>query len=186
MCWVACDRLSRIATRLGLQESAAHWRHSADGLRDAILARAWNDELGCFVGSLDGDQIDASVLLLHDLGIVSPCDERFVSTVQKVGQSLGREGHLLRYVAADDFGPPTVAFTSCTFWYVDALAAIGQVDEARRIFSGLLANVNHVGLLSEDLDPGTGELWGNFPQTYSMAGLIVSAMRLSKGWEEAR
>ncbi len=157
MCWVACDRLSRIATRLGLQESAAHWRHSADGLRDAILARAWNDELGCFVGSLDGDQIDASVLLLHDLGIVSPC-----------------------------VGPPTVAFTSCTFWYVDALAAIGQVEEARRIFSGLLANVNHVGLLSEDLDPGTGELWGNFPQTYSMAGLIVSAMRLSKGWEEAR
>jgi GH15 family glucan-1,4-alpha-glucosidase len=92
----------------------------------------------------------------------------------------------MRYASADDFGLPSAAFTVCTFWYVDALAAVGRVDEARRLFEDLLAKVNHVGLLSEDLDPVTGELWGNFPQTYSMAGLIISAMRLSKGWEEAR
>jgi GH15 family glucan-1,4-alpha-glucosidase len=186
MCWVGCDRLSRIAARLGLQDRAAQWRASADGLREAILARAWNADLGCFAGSLDGDEIDASVLLLHELGIVSAADKRFVATVEVIGRRLGRGGHLLRYAAADDFGPPAVAFTICTFWYVDALAAIGRTDDARQVFEGLLSKTNHVGLLSEDLDPTTGALWGNFPQTYSMAGLIVSAMRLSKGWEDAR
>lgn len=186
MCWVACDRLSRIAARLGLGERAAQWRASADQLRETILARAWNVQLKCFSGTLDGADIDASVLLLHELGLVSPADERFVSTVDQIAKRLGRNGHLLRYSAADDFGTPSIAFTICTFWHVDALAAIGRVSEARAIFERLLANANHVGLLSEDLDPATGELWGNFPQTYSMAGLILSAMRLSKGWEDAR
>jgi GH15 family glucan-1,4-alpha-glucosidase len=186
MCWVACDRLSRIAAKLGLQDRAAQWRTSADGLRETILTRAWNADLGCFVGALDGTEIDASVLLLHELGLVPADDERFVSTVEQIGKRLGKEGYLLRYAAADDFGPPAVSFTICTFWYVDALAATGRTEDARRVFEALLAKVNHVGLLSEDLDPTTGELWGNFPQTYSMAGLIVSAMRLSKGWEDAR
>ena len=86
---------------------------------------------------------------------------------------------------ADDFGLPTTAFTICTFWYIDALAATGQRDEARRLFEGMLARRNHLGLLSEDIDPKTGELWGNYPQTYSLVGLIVCAMRLSKSWEEA-
>ena len=91
---------------------------------------------------------------------------------------------LLRYDRADDFGPPETAFTVCTFWYVDALAALGRRDEARALFEQVLARRNHVGLLSEDIDPRTGQLWGNFPQTYSLVGLILSAMRLSRSWEE--
>jgi GH15 family glucan-1,4-alpha-glucosidase len=186
MCWVACDRLGRIATLLGLQDRAEHWRTSADGLRATILDRSWNKDGRFFAGSLDTDEIDASVLLLHELGIVAPSDERFLTTVDSIGQRLMRNGHLLRYAAPDDFGAPSVAFTICTFWYVDALAAIGRRDEARRLFEDVLARRNHVGLLSEDIDPDTGELWGNFPQTYSMVGIIVAAMRLSKGWENAR
>ncbi|MGE0034802.1 MAG: glycoside hydrolase family 15 protein [Xanthobacteraceae bacterium] len=186
MCWVACDRLSRIAAKLGLADRAAHWRESADELRETILARAWNAELNCFTGSLNTDEIDASVLLLHELGIIAASDPRFVATVEKVGQHLARNGHLLRYALPDDLGAPSAAFTICTFWYVDALAAIGRHDDARQIFETLLARRNHVGLLSEDIDPATGELWGNFPQTYSMVGIIVAAMRLSKGWESAR
>ncbi|MBL8675242.1 MAG: glycoside hydrolase family 15 protein [Rhodospirillales bacterium] len=186
MSWVACDRLARIATKLGLGARAAHWRDAADALRETILARAWNPDLGCFTGSLDSDEIDASVLLMHEFGIVSASDERFVATVDVVGRRLGRNGYLLRYAAPDDFGAPSVSFTICTFWYVDALAAVGRLEEARRIFEALLARRNHVGLLSEDIDPATGELWGNFPQTYSMVGIIVAAMRLSKGWEGAR
>lgn len=186
MCWVACDRLSRIASRLGLIDHAGRWRKSADDLRETILSRAWSEREGCFSGSLDTDEIDASVLLLHELGIVSASDRRFVATVGKVGTALARNGYLLRYAAPDDFGAPTFAFTICTFWYVDALAAIGKHDEARRIFEELLARRNHVGLLSEDIDPATGELWGNFPQTYSMVGIIVASMRLSTGWENAR
>jgi GH15 family glucan-1,4-alpha-glucosidase len=186
MCWVACDRLGRIAAILGLPDRAEHWRTSAEHLRAAILERAWNREQRFFAGSLDTDEIDASVLLLHELGIVAPSDERFVATVDTIGQRLMRNGHLLRYTAPDDFGAPSVAFTLCTFWYVDALAAVGRRDEARRLFEDVLARRNHVGLLSEDIDPDTGELWGNFPQTYSMVGIIVAAMRLSKGWENAR
>lgn len=185
MCWVACDRLARIAEALDLAADARHWREAADGLKAAILERAWNDG-GWFAGSLDGEEVDASVLLLHELGIVEPTDPRFVSTVEHIGRVLTLNGHVMRYDTADDFGVPTVAFTVCTLWYVDALAAIGRVEEARALFEGVLAERNHVGLLSEDLDRVTGELWGNFPQTYSMAGLIVAAMRLSRGWESAR
>lgn len=186
MCWVACDRLARIADHLGVTDRALQWQTSAAALRDSILTRSWSERLRCFSGSLDGGEIDASVLLLHELGIVSASDPRFVATVERIGCELARNGHLLRYAAPDDFGAPSVAFTICTFWYVDALAAIGRRDEARRIFEALLARRNHVGLLSEDIEPSTGELWGNFPQTYSMVGIIVCAMRLSKGWEEIR
>jgi GH15 family glucan-1,4-alpha-glucosidase len=186
MCWAACDRLSRIAACLGHAKRADYWRGRAAKLRDTILDRAWSKKYGCFAGSLDTDEIDASVLLMHDIGIVSASDERFVATVEKVGEHLERGGHLLRYALPDDFGPPSTAFTICTFWYVDALAAIGKLDEARAIFVRLLERRNHVGLLSEDIDTETGELWGNFPQTYSMVGIIMSAMRLSTGWESAR
>jgi GH15 family glucan-1,4-alpha-glucosidase len=107
------------------------------------------------------------------------------STVTAIEQHLRRRNHLLRYATEDDFGIPRTSFTVCTLWYVDALAAIGRREEGREIFEHLLSCRNHLGLLSEDIDPDTGELWGNFPQTYSMVGLIVSAMRLSKSWDEA-
>ncbi len=186
MCWVACDRLARISARLGRVNRSAYWRKAADSLKGPILDRAWSRKLGSFAGSLDTDELDASVLLLHELGIIAPADERFVATVDVIGKRLMRGGHLMRYAAPDDFGAPSVAFTICTFWYVDALAAVGRTEEARAIFEVLLSHRNHVGLLSEDIDPATGELWGNFPQTYSMVGIIVAAMRLSKGWEHAR
>jgi GH15 family glucan-1,4-alpha-glucosidase len=186
MCWVACDRLARIAERLLLTARASYWRAHAHTLRETILARAWNDRLGVFCGSLDGDEFDASVLLLHELGFIAADDLRFVSTVDAIGRRLARSGMLLRYDAPDDFGAPTVSFAVCTFWYVDALAAVGRVDEARALFEQLLARRNRVGLLSEDIDPATGELWGNFPQTYSLVGIIISAMRLSRGWENGR
>ncbi len=92
-----------------------------------------------------------------------PTIPRFVSTVEQIGLRLARNGMLLRYDAPDDFGAPTVSFAVCTFWYVDALAAVGRVEEAREMFEKLLARAIHAGLLSEDIDPATGELWGNFP-----------------------
>ncbi|NLH80546.1 MAG: glycoside hydrolase family 15 protein [Phyllobacteriaceae bacterium] len=188
MCWVAADRLAKIAEKLGRVADANRWRDAAADLGATILARAWHEgpEGGWFAGSLDGDELDASVLLLHELGLVAATDPRFVSTVERIGARLGAHGLLLRYETPDDFGVPTVAFTICSFWYVDALAAIGRADEARTMFEALLKRRNSMGLLSEDVDPATGELWGNFPQTYSMAGLIVAAMRLSRGWECAR
>jgi GH15 family glucan-1,4-alpha-glucosidase len=125
------------------------------------------------------------VLLLAELDFIEPDDPRFVSTVNVVGERLRQGRYLFRYRASDDFGTPENAFNICTFWYVNALAAIGRKEEARELFENMLARCNQLGMLSEDLDPATGELWGNYPQTYSMVGIINSAVRLSISWEDA-
>jgi GH15 family glucan-1,4-alpha-glucosidase len=90
---------------------------------------------------------------------------------------------MLRYEAPDDLGRPETAFNVCAFWHLDALARIGRREQAREIFESLLASRNHLGILSEDIEPGTGRLWGNYPQTYSMVGIINGARRLSDSWE---
>src|SRR6056300_1488054 len=122
---------------------------------------------------------------MHDLDFLEADDPRFVSTVDCIGRHLLRDKHMFRYAAADDFGEPENAFNICTFWYIDALAAAGRRDEARELFEHMLSCRNSLGLLSEDIDPTTGELWGNFPQTYSMVGIINAAARLSVSWEDA-
>ena len=182
MCFAACDRLAKIAERLELRVRQDYWRAHAERIRTAILDRAWNETEGFFAASFDGNGADASTLLLHELGVVEASDPRFIRTVDALQKRLTRQGFLLRYDDRDDFGMPETSFNICTFWLADALAAIGRVEEAREIFEALLARRNHVGLLSEDIDPATGELWGNFPQTYSMVGIIVTAMRLSRDW----
>jgi GH15 family glucan-1,4-alpha-glucosidase len=184
MCWVACDRLARIAGHLGLAERATHWQTRADRIRETILQRAWNEELNSFVASFEGHEIDASLLLMHEVGFISPDDPRFVGTVAAVERELKRGPFLFRYIGEDDFGRPENAFIICTFWYIDALIAQGRSTEARELFENMLACRNHLGLLSEDIDPSTRELWGNFPQTYSLVGLINCAMKLSKTWED--
>jgi GH15 family glucan-1,4-alpha-glucosidase len=185
MCWVACDRLASIARRLGLVDRAVHWRTQADELRNQILARAWNERLGAMAGALDHDDLDAAVLLLPELGFLQASDERFVRTFAVLGRELKRNGFMMRYVAEDDFGPPETAFLVCQFWYIDALASLDRKDEARELFTDLLARRNTFGLLSEDIHPDTGELWGNLPQTYSMAGIVNTARILSRSWQEA-
>ena len=132
-----------------------------------------------------GEHVDASVLLMLELGFLPPTDQRYRKTLRAVEKRLRRGRHVFRYEAPDDFGAPETSFVVCTFWYIDALAAVGRISEARDLFEEMLAARNPMGLLSEDMDPKSGELWGNFPQTYSMVGLINSAMRLSQSWEEA-
>ena len=185
MCWAACDRLAKIAEALELEDRAGYWRVEADKIREQTLERAWHAEKNTFAESLGGTDVDASLLLLAEVGFVAADDPRFIGTVAAIEKELKRGHNIFRYAVPDDFGIPTTAFNICTFWYIDALTAIGRRDEARAMFEELLSRRNHVGLLSEDVDPNTGELWGNFPQTYSMVGIIVSAMRLSKHWEDA-
>jgi GH15 family glucan-1,4-alpha-glucosidase len=185
MCWAACDRLGRIAQQFGLDDRVAHWRERADTIRERVLAEAWNGERGHFADAFGGERLDASLLLLADLGFVEARDPRFVATVEAIGRDLKRGHGLFRYIAPDDFGTPETSFTICTFWYIDALVSIGRADEAREMFGHVLARRNHLGLLSEDLAFDTGELWGNFPQTYSHVGLIIAAMSLSRPWQDA-
>lgn len=129
--------------------------------------------------------MDASLLLLAEVGFLNTADPRFAGTVQSVERALRHGDYIFRYVAEDDFGRPENAFLVCSFWYVDALASIGRKVEARGLFSKLIAHCNRHGLLSEHIDPDTGELWGNFVQTYSMVGLVNSAIRLSIPWDQA-
>jgi GH15 family glucan-1,4-alpha-glucosidase len=185
MCWAACDRLARIATRLGLEDRARSWRSGAARIRRFIDEQCWSDARRSFVASAGGVALDASLLLLADLGFVKPDDPRFVRTVEAIGLGLKRGDALFRYVAPDDFGSPETSFTICTFWYIDALALIGRVEEARALLERILRRRNPLGLLSEDLEFGEGEAWGNFPQTYSHVGLIIAAMRLSRPWRDA-
>ena len=184
LCWAACDRLAKIALRLGIADRAVYWRQHATKLRETILARAWNQDKGALTGALDGQELDASVLLLYDLGLLRADDPRFAGTCSAIGRELARNGRIMRYTGEDDFGVPETAFVVCNFWYIDALAAIGRRDAARSLFIDLLEHRNGFGLLSEDIHPQTGALWGNIPQTYSMAGIINSAMRLSIKWED--
>jgi GH15 family glucan-1,4-alpha-glucosidase len=184
MCWAACDRLARIAGHLKLAERSTHWQTRADRIRETVLREAWNPKLNSFTAGFGDDEIDASLLLMHEVGFVRPDDPRFVGTVAAVERELKRGHHLFRYVRADDFGCPENAFIVCTFWYIDALIAQGRTVEARELFENMLACRNHLGLLSEDINPETNELWGNFPQTYPMVGIVNCAMKLSKTWED--
>jgi GH15 family glucan-1,4-alpha-glucosidase len=183
MSWAACDRLAKIADRLGDGARTQFWSARATTIRDTILARAWSPKRKAFMESFDGATLDASVLVMSEVGFIAPDDPRFIQTVERIQEVLGTGPHLLRYEDADDFGKPETAFNVCAFWHVDALARLGRRDEAREIFEELLRTRNHLGLMSEDTAPQSGEAWGNFPQTYSMVGIINGAVRLSRSWE---
>ncbi len=184
MCWAGCHRLAAIARRLGLPDRAAHWSAVAEPVHHALLQGAWNEKRQAFTAAFGSEDLDASVLLLPDLGVIEADDPRFVSTVKAMERELLREKHVMRYASPDDFGLPATAFLICRFWLVDAWWSLGRREEAYELFVDALAYRNRYGLLSEDIDPQTGTLWGNFPQTYSMAGLILTAMRLSRSWED--
>ena len=185
MCWAGTDRLERIARRLGLAPRAAYWKEQAGMLREHILQQAWSESAQAFTSSYGNGDLDATALLLPELGLVDAQDPRFLSTLAAIERDLKDGDWLYRYRHHDDFGRPETAFTICAFWYVNALAMAGRRDEAREHFERLLARRTRLGLLSEDIDPASGEWWGNFPQTYSLVGIINSAIRLSRSWEEA-
>lgn len=187
MCWAALSRLAMIAATLGLEAEAAHWTLRAQNLRTEIMHRIVTKE-GWLSGVLDQEVADASVLILSSIGFIESSSPEFSATLDMVERRLMHGGFVMRYDDPDDFGLPETAFLLCSFWYVNALALAGRRAKAMELFERILAVRNHVGLLSEDVAPTkdgkTGRLWGNFPQTYSHVGLILCAMRLSRGWEE--
>ncbi len=186
MCWAACDRLANAAETLGLEARHALWRDRADRMRRRIEDAAWRSDTNRISATFDGDDLDASLIQLLDLRFLPPDDPRFLSTLAAVEDGLRRGSHMLRYATADDFGLPETAFNVCTFWLIEALKATGRELDARNLFEEMLTRRTAAGLLSEDIDPMTGELWGNYPQTYSLVGLINCAALLSKPWSAIR
>jgi GH15 family glucan-1,4-alpha-glucosidase len=180
MCWVAIHRGANLARRLGRHAQAERWERIAMSEREIVLERGFDARLGFFTQSFDGRFPDASNLLLPSLGIIEAKDPRFVSTVEAYERLLVEGGLMLRYKNEDDFGATTSAFTICSFWWAEALAMMGRLDEAVTVFERLMAFANPVGLFSEDVDPRSGKLLGNFPQAYTHVGLIHAAMTIGE------
>lgn len=188
MSWAACDRLANVADHIGKPDRALLWRERADAIRAKIEKEAWKESAdgGHYGASFESDYLDASLLQMVELRFLSPDNERFRQTFAAVEKHLRRGNYMLRYAAEDDFGAPETAFNVCTFWLIEALHLAGRDAEARTLFETMLSHTTASGLLSEDLDYETGELWGNFPQTYSLVGVINCAGLLSKMWSDVR
>ncbi|MDZ7896371.1 MAG: glycoside hydrolase family 15 protein, partial [Sphingobium sp.] len=186
MCWAACDRLANAAEALGLHERHTLWADRATQMRDRIEQAAWRPDSARLSATFEADILDASLIQLLDLRFLPPDDHRFAGTLRAVEEGLRRGSHMLRYAVEDDFGLPETAFNVCTFWLIEALHATGRLDDARTLFEEMLSRRTQAGLLSEDIDPVSGELWGNYPQTYSLVGLINCAVLLSKPWSAVR
>ena len=186
MCWAACDRLANAAERLGREDRRDFWQDRADRIKATILDKAWRPDTNRLSATLSGDDLDASLIQLLDLRFIAPDDPKFLGTLEAVEHGLRRGSHMLRYDTEDDFGLPETAFNVCTFWLIEALHFTGRDKDARELFEEMLSRRTPAGLLSEDIDPVTGELWGNYPQTYSLVGMINCAVLLSKPWSAIR
>jgi GH15 family glucan-1,4-alpha-glucosidase len=180
MCWAAIDRGAIIAGQLGRTDLADRWATIAREERETVLRRGYNSELGMFTQALDGIYPDASNLLLPSIGLLDARDARFQSTLLAYDGKLARNGLLLRYVNDDDFGATHSAFTLCSFWWAEALALAGRLDDAIEVFERICTYANPLGLFSEDIDPASGRLLGNFPQAYTHVGLVHAAMTISE------
>jgi len=183
MAWVAFDRAIKSAEQFGLEAPLDHWRELAATIHADVCRRGFDQELGSFVQSYGSKHLDASLLLLPLVGFLPPDDPRVRGTLQAIERRLLVDGFVLRYdtAATDDGLPPGEgAFLACSFWLVDAYTAQERWQDARRMFERLLGLRNDVGLLSEEYDPRTGRLVGNFPQAFTHVGLVNSAFNLTQ------
>jgi GH15 family glucan-1,4-alpha-glucosidase len=186
MCWAACDRLGNAARQLGLLERADVWNDRARQVRATIEKRAWNKDLGRYAATFGGAGLDASLLQLVDVRFCPAEHPSMLATMQAVEDGLRRGPFMLRYAVPDDFGLPETAFNFCTFWLIEAMHLSGRTEEARALFDEMLTRRTRAGLLSEDITFDGKELWGNYPQTYSLVGLINCATLLSRPWSSVR
>lgn len=181
MCWAGADRMAGVAARHA-PALEAEFRVAADRIRDQIVREAWNPTVGSFVGHHGGRDLDASLLQMATLQLLPPDDARLRATIDAIWRTLSNDGWLFRYRLDDGFGRPKVAFIICTFWMVEALAALGRTEEARSVMKRVHAAMSPLGLLSEDYETSTLRMWGNFPQAYSHVGLVHAAFAASPPW----
>jgi GH15 family glucan-1,4-alpha-glucosidase len=182
MAWVAMDRAVRSVEEFGLPGDADKWRRIRAEIHDEVCREGFDAELNAFVQFYGSKDPDASLLMIPSVGFLPASDPRVVGTVDYIQRRLTRDGFVDRYPPAPDVdGLPAGegTFLLCTFWLADNLALQGRLDEARDIFERLLSLRNDVGLLSEQYDPATQRLVGNFPQAFSHVGLINTARNLT-------
>jgi GH15 family glucan-1,4-alpha-glucosidase len=181
MAWVAFDRMVKEVEAYGREGPVERWRALRDEIHAEVCARGYDREIGAFVQYYGGKELDASLLMMSQVGFLPVTDPRLRGTIDAIGRSLADDGFVRRYSAGEDVDglpPGEGAFLLCSFWLADNYALLGRTGEARRIFETLLAIRNDVGLLSEEFDPGAGRLVGNFPQAFSHVGLVNTARNL--------
>lgn len=180
MCWVAIERAMRVAIQRGLPADIPRWREARDAIYREIMRRGWSPKLRAFVQHFDEDVLDASLLMMPLAKFVSPTDPKWLSTLDALGDGLVSDSLVYRYdpeVSPDGLSGPEGTFSICSFWYVEALARAGRVDEARLAFEKMLTYANHLGLYAEEIGH-TGEQLGNFPQAITHLALISAAFNL--------
>ena len=181
MCWVAVDRAARLAEDLRAGDRALRWCRERDRIREAILAEGWNEKAHAFTQSFGSEDLDASALMIPIVGFLPADDARVRATIDAIAERLtDAHGLVYRYGGADGLGGGEASFGICTYWLAHALALAGDVDAARERFEAISRFANDVGLLSEEIDGGTGELLGNFPQAFTHIGLINAANAIAE------
>jgi GH15 family glucan-1,4-alpha-glucosidase len=180
MCWVAIERAIRIARYRGLPADLETWHAARDAIYKQIMNRGWNEKRQAFVQHFDTDVLDASLLLMPLVKFIAPTDPRWLSTLDAITRELVSDSLVYRYNARaspDGLVGEEGTFSICSFWYVEALARAGRLEEARLAFEKMLTYANHLGLYSEEIGP-TGEQLGNFPQAFTHLALISAAVNL--------
>jgi GH15 family glucan-1,4-alpha-glucosidase len=189
MCWVALDRAIALADQLHAQDRVADWKRARDEIAEVVLGRGWNEEAGAFTQYFGSTALDASNLMLPIVGFLPATDPRMIATIDAIAERLTDErGLVYRYrteEGVDGLAGEEGTFLLCTFWLAQALALSGQVDRAREVFDRAAAYVTDLGLLAEEVDAGTGELLGNFPQAFSHIGLVNAAWAIDQAKQAA-
>ena len=186
MCWAALDRAIALAPQLGAEGRTGEWAATRDKIHAAILERGWNERAGAFTQAFGSEDLDASSLMLAITGFLPGDDPRMKATTEAVAARLTDErGLVYRYLAHDGLTGAEGTFLLCTFWLAHAQALAGELDQATATFGRAIAAINDVGLLAEEVDPGSGEMIGNFPQAFSHIGLINAAWAIAQAQERA-
>ncbi|HEY1320434.1 MAG TPA: glycoside hydrolase family 15 protein, partial [Streptosporangiaceae bacterium] len=179
--WVALDRAIKMATHRGRPANLMQWTAVRDSVYRQIMDRGWNPKIGAFTQHYETEVRDSSLLLMPLMGFVAPRDPMWLSTLRAMDRELVSDSLVYRYnpsASPDGLAGDEGTFTLCTFWYVDALARAGRLDEARLTFEKMHTYANHLGLYSEEIDSTGGQL-GNFPQAFSHLALISAAINLN-------
>ncbi len=174
MCWVALDRAIKLAPQLGEKANAQQWEKAREEIYTAVIEQGWNPKIEAFAGAFGSDRLDASVLMMPLLGFLPATDPKMAATIRTIQRELTLNGLVCRWQGEKN------GFLLCTYWLVECLALLGDVEQAKQLFEQTTAHANDLGLLTEMVDIQSGQPIGNFPQAFSHIGLINAAWRLTK------
>jgi GH15 family glucan-1,4-alpha-glucosidase len=181
MCWVALDRAIRLAVEHNLPgRHIARWTREAAAIQDFVDSKCWSEHRGSYTRSAGSDSLDASLLMLSTVGFGDPRGRRMNGTIDAIMRDLQRGPFVYRYLNDDGLPGAEGCFLNCSFWLVAALARAGRVEEATGLMTQLLGQANDVGLYAEEVDPGTGDFLGNFPQALVHLSLIDAALAINE------